>query len=277
MFGKVKRNYYCLVAGLQDIELDTHKLHFNQKDLKEYLKEEIHEDEYPLIEKLYLPHDNYNLINLLQKSDKPFNEKGNFSAEELETQIKDQSDLPSYMIRFIEAFTQKDPVYPELSPENELSTLFYEEMLSDDNEFTRWWYEMEMNIRNILAGLNCRKYSLNPEHHVIGDNDVANNIRKSHSKDFALGSLLDYTDKIIEIGRNDDIQNRELAFDKFKWDQLEEYTFFEYFTVERVMAFVLKTSMIERWISIDKEEGREMFKKLIEELKKSYGNKHENK
>ncbi len=270
MFGRIKRNYYCLVAGLQDIELDTHKLILGQQDLKDYLRHELHKNDYALVEKLFLPYDNINLLNILQKTEAPFNEKGNLSNEFLEEQIKEPSLLPDYMVKFINAFKEKEPVYPEISSENELTYLFYNEMLSDSNDFIRWWYELQMNIRNILTGLNCRKYNLNPEHHIIGDNEVAEAVRKSHARDFGLASKLDYAEDIINIGKTEDVQERELAIDKFLWNILDEHIFFDYFTVERILAFVLKTFMVERWLLLDKEQGREMFKKLIEELQKSY-------
>ncbi len=259
-----------MVAGLQDIELDTHKLLLKQEDLKDYLSYELHKDDFALVEKLYLPYDNQNLLNILNKTDEPFNEKGNFSQELIEEQIKEPSVLPEYMIKFIKAFKEKEPLYPEMSSENELTYLFYNEMLTDDNDFIRWWHELQMNVRNILTGLNCRRYSLNPEHHIIGNNEIADSIRKSHAKDFGLSNKLDYAEEVISIGRTEDIQERELAIDKFNWNRLDEHIFFEYFTIERVLAFVLKTFMVERWLSIDKEQGREMFKKLIEELQKSY-------
>ncbi len=270
MFGKIKRNYYCLVAGLQDIELDTHKLLLKQEDLKDYLSYELHKDDFALVEKLYLPYDNKNLLNVLKKSEEPFNEKGKFSLELIEEQIKEPTILPEYMIKFIKAFKEKEPFFPEMSSENELTYLFYNEMLKDDNDFIRWWHELQMNLRNILTGLNCRRYSLNPEHHIIGNNEIAESIRKSHAKDFGLSNKLDYAEEIISIGRIEDIHERELAIDKFCWNRLDEHIFFEYFTIERILAFVLKTFMVERWLSIDKEQGREMFKKLIEDLQKSY-------
>ncbi len=270
MFWKIKRNYYCLVAGLQDIGLDTHKLLFKQEGLKDYLRHEVHKDDYALVEKLFLPYDNKNVLNILQKTEEPFDEKGNFSLEFLEEQIKDPSALPNYMIRFIKAFKEQEPVYPEMSPENELTYLFYKEMLDDDNDFISWWYELQMNTRNILAALNCRKYSLNVEHHIIGNNEAADTLRKSHAKDFGLSNKLDYAEDVIGWGRLEDIQERELAIDKFLWEYLDENIFFEYFTIERILAFVLKTSIVERWLLLDKEQGKEMFKKLIEELQKSY-------
>ena len=43
--------------------------------------------------------------------------------------------------------------------------------------------------------------------------------------------------------------------------------FFNYFTVERIFVFLLRLEMIERWISLDKEKGSELFRKMIDSLK----------
>ncbi len=270
MFWKVKRNYYYLIAGLQDIELDTNKLFFDGKDLKDYLGDELHKDDFSLVEKLYLPYDNQNLLNIIQKKELPFNHKSNFSQEFIDEEIKEPNMLPQYMADFINAFKEKEPFYPEMSSENELTYLFYNEMLKDENDFIRWWFELEMNIRNILAGINCKKYSLNTEHHIIGSNEVAEAIRKSQTKDFGLSKKLDYAEEIFNLVKIEDVQEREAGIDNFKWKLLDDYIFFEYFSIERALAFVLKTLMVERWLSLDKDKGREMFKKLIEDLEKSY-------
>ena len=36
---------------------------------------------------------------------------------------------------------------------------------------------------------------------------------------------------------------------------------------ERIFAFLLKLEMIERWISLDKERGNQLFRSIIESLK----------
>ncbi len=48
---------------------------------------------------------------------------------------------------------------------------------------------------------------------------------------------------------------------------MEEASFFNYFTVEKLFIFLVKLSMIERWISLDKEKGNEIFRKIIDSLK----------
>ena len=48
---------------------------------------------------------------------------------------------------------------------------------------------------------------------------------------------------------------------------MEDNTFFNYFTIEKIFVFFMKLEMIERWVSLDKEKGNEMFRKLIDQLK----------
>ena len=50
-------------------------------------------------------------------------------------------------------------------------------------------------------------------------------------------------------------------------DKQEDAIFFDYFTIERIFAFLLKLEMIERWISLDKERGNQLFRSIIESLK----------
>ncbi len=267
----MKRNYYCLVAGLQNITLDIHKLTFNQKAFREELQTEVHPNDYRLVEKLFFPFDNINLLNLLQKRDKPFNEKGNFSKERLEENIKEPSDLPEYMMRFIVAFKNKEPVYPNMTLEDELTTLFFDQMLREEkNGFLRSWFQFELNVKNIMSALNARKYKVDYEHKIIGTDEISEIIKKSHARDFGLGGELDYLDELVNISRKEDLREREKALDELKWNYLDEETFFEYFTIEKVLAFTIKLGMVERWLAIDKDHSNELFRKLLKELQASY-------
>lgn len=267
----MKRHYYYLVAGLQDISLDVHKLNYNQVAFREFLKENVHHKDYLLAETLFLPHDNANLLKLLLQTDSPFDERGNFSLQTLEENIKDPSDeIPEYMQKFIRAFKNKEPIFPQLSPENELTTLFYDFILTHDNEFIRNWYTFNLNLRNIIIALSARKHQIPYEDQIIGTGEISEAIRKSHARDFGLATEIDYLEELSNIMRQDDIQVREKAIDQIKWNYLDEVTFFEYFTIERLLAFTIKLGLVERWLGIDLDHGREMFKKLMKDLNDSY-------
>ncbi len=52
-----------------------------------------------------------------------------------------------------------------------------------------------------------------------------------------------------------------------RWSVLEQMTVFEYFSIERIMAFFIKLQIAERWSKLDQEKGEQIFEKLLEDLR----------
>jgi hypothetical protein len=237
----VKRNYYYLVAGLQDITLDIHKLSMGQLEFREELKTEVHPDDYRLAQKLFLPSDNTNMLNLLLKKDEAFDVKGNYTQLQLEENIKElNGELPEYMDKFILSMKNDEPVIPNMSPENQLTYLFYEHATRLNDDFLRNWFTFNRDINNITTAIICRKYDIPYDFQVLGSDEISETIRKSHARDFGLTSEISYIDDLINIMKDDNIQEREKSIDQIKWNYLDEVTFFEYFTMDRILAFTIK-------------------------------------
>ncbi len=267
----MKRHYYYLVAGLQDITLDVHKLSMDQQAFKKELENEVHPEDYMLVQKVFLPFDNSNLLNLLEKKERPFDERANYPQSLLEESIKEPSgDLPAYMDRFIEAYKTKDTLFAGLSWENQLTTLFYEHVRTLNNAFLKNWFVFDQNINNITTALICRKHDMAYEDEIIGRDDVSESIRKSHARDFGLGAEIAEMDDLLSMVKIEDVQEREKALDQIRWTYLDDVTFFEYFTIEKLLAFSIKLGMVERWLALDKEHGSKLFNDLLSELKSSY-------
>ncbi|MBW6478635.1 MAG: DUF2764 domain-containing protein [Bacteroidales bacterium] len=267
----MKRNYYCLVAGLQDITLDIHKLSMGQVEFRNELQTEVHPQDYKLVQVLFFPFDNKNLLNIITKKEEEFDERGNFSRDLIEANIKELTgDLPDYMNRFITSFKDNEPVFPNMSHENQLTALFYEHAVSLYDEFLREWFSFNRDINNLLTALVCRRYDIPYEYQVIGRDEISETIRKSHARDFGLTAEIPYMDDLLNIAKEDDIQQREKAVDQLRWNYLEEVTFFEYFTIDKILAFTLKLGMVERWLALDKDYGTQLFEELLKDLKSSY-------
>jgi hypothetical protein len=267
----VKRNYYYLVAGMQDITLEVHKLSMGQMEWRQELQTELHPQDYKLVEILFYPVDNINLVNLLTKTNVDFELGGSFSLAQLEENIKEPTgELPSYMNRFIEAFKNSEQIIPCMSPENEITALFYNYTQTLGSEFLRKWFLFNRDLRNLLTAIVCRKYDIPYENQIVGTDEISETIRKSHARDFGLTSEIDWLDDLLNITKNDDVQEREKAIDQLRWKYLDDVTFFEYFTIDTILAFTIKLGMVERWLAIDKEHGMKMFDQLLSELKSSY-------
>ena len=74
-------------------------------------------------------------------------------------------------------------------------------------------------------------------------------------------------DQVQRISETEELVERERKIDTLKWKWLEEQSFFYYFTIERIFVFLMFLDMTERWISLDKQKGYELFRQMIENLK----------
>jgi hypothetical protein len=268
------RNYYhCFVAGLPDIFLDETEVSFSMLDFKNTLEEELYPLDYKLAQLLFLPYDNKNLLLYLQEKYDQFDELGNYTLDDLESELGEGGDLfslPDYMYRFVEEYREDRKSKTLKQWENHLTRMFYDYVFSFRDQFLDEWFSFEMNVTNVLIGLNCREFERDPEEELIGSNSVTEAISKSSAKDFGLAAVLDYVDQVVNIADKDNLLAREKSLDQFKWEKLDEMTRFHYFSVEVVLAYTIKLQMIYRWMHLDEKTGRELFKQLIEELKESF-------
>lgn len=265
-----RQNYYYLVAGLPDITIEQGKLQTGTLEFLEELKGALSKSDYALVEPLLLPVDNRNLLILLNKEDKALSPDGVYPPEVLIEEVKEPVTLRPYLQRFIESFKAETRLYPNLTPENELATLFYEEMLETRNEFLHQWFEFELNLKNILLVLSARKNNIPYENQVIGHGTVAETIRKSNARDLGIQAEWPWIDKVLQIVEIDDILAREKAIDLLRWNYLDELNTFNYFSVEVLIAYLVKLGIVERWLKLDLPTGEEMFRRMLGELHNSY-------
>lgn len=269
-----KRNYYCLVAGLPDIIIEGNRPGETSHEFKNELAEQLHASDYKLAELLYLRYDNINLLNLLQKQDKRFITLGNYTEEYLEEQIKEPTNIVDYMKQLIFNFKAETSGNSNLSSENELQSLYYEYALQVKNNFLEQWFKFDRDMKNILTAVNARKYGYDTEKQLIPvkhENEVYETLIKSSPRPDLFADEVPYVDKILQIAESEmKISEKEKALDNIKWKFLDEYTFFNYFTIEKILSFVIKLNIVERWIELDNETGKELFTRLINDIKMSY-------
>lgn len=265
--------YYCLVAGLPDISLDDGKLSYSVTDFKTELYPELSIKDQSLINLFYLRFDNADLLKLLKNKDAETSGKGNFSAGELLSLIDAIRDgdtpdkkFPYYMSDFITQYSQL-PVEEIYRAEDMLSSLYFAHAMACSNTFISSWFEFNLNVNNILAALVARKYKIEVAANVVGDTAVCEQLRTSNTRDFGLTEMIDYFEPVQRIAEIEDLVEREKKIDQLKWKWLENESFFHYFTIERLFVFLLQLEMIERWVSLDKEKGNELFRQMIQDLK----------
>ncbi len=267
MLNKFSRKYYCLVAGLPDIGLQDDRLNYRLRDLKNDLKETLIQVDLHRAHWLFYPVDNKNFLNLLQGTGVEFDPLGVYDRVFLEQQIAAPTLLPAYMRRFLIEFNKDDPANTGKIPEDRLNSLFFKAALKLENTFLRDWFEFELNVRNLLTAINCKKYNIDPVYKIIGDNDFAHQLLTNKTKDFGLIDEIENLERIYRIAETRNILEKELLLLQFKMDWLEEKVFFHYFSIEKILSYVLRLQMIERWITLDEEPGKAMLEKIVTDTK----------
>ncbi len=271
------QNYYYLVAGLPDIILDDGKLSVSFGELMQEISEQIDVSDRELLKLLRFPFDNQNLVSIIDKKEIAFDSRGYFSREELSEGIKNPDILPAYMQEYLEAvINEGKELFAGLAKEDQLTWLFYDAVTSHDNAFVAEWFSFERDLKNLIAGINYRRQiehieALGTEREkpvnmiVLGRNEVAEAILRSNAPDFGIGSSVPWVEQVIAASKGSLIEF-EKALDTLRWNILNDLTCFSYFSIETILAFVIKLLMVERWKNLDPEAGRDRLDLLVKEL-----------
>lgn len=272
-------NYYCLISGLPELQLDDQKLKLSLFEFKSELEENLSVADLQLLNYFFMQYDNENIVRLLNDKNFDFDiNLGCYSREELIDVIElfKESDTPNnplifgYLKEFIPAFMRKEEIFQGMTWADQLTSLYYDYAVKCKNEFISSWFEYNLNITNILTAVNCRKYGFDKDISVLGANEVAESIRNSNTRDFDISPLFPEVDEILRIAEETDIFERERKIDLVKWRWLDDNGFFHYFDVEHLFIYLIKMDMLRRWVVLEKDSGKHVFREMISILKQSF-------
>lgn len=271
-----KNQYYYFIAGLPDFTFDSMKLPFTVEEFRVMLDEELKKRDKELLNKYFLRYDNDNLIKLLTNKEAELDDMGSVSREDvLHTieQVKEDlpvknKDVPPYYETFIREWLEYEAREESRLWDDLIASLYMDYGTEVKNLLLSKWFEINLNIGNMLSAIFARKYDMDVSKVVVGSNDIANTIRENaNMRDFGLSQEFEYYDTILRLSEDDDIFERERKLDKFRWEWLEENTVYDYFNIEYIFAYLCKLQILERWVSLNAEEGERVFRELISGLK----------
>jgi hypothetical protein len=273
----MSKNYYALVAGLPDIMAQDKKLIYTSVQMRNIISEEVSEEDMSLVQLLYLPFDHLNILHTLFKKKAIWDDRGNLAMEVVE-QLKDKKtiesvdleNVPSYIRDFVERYYLEEQEIGFYQAEFMLIEAYFEYLTTHSNTFIAELGYYYTSLNNLKVAFNGRKHDLTYDKQLIGDNELTHTLKKSRTRDFGAATLVDNLEGILQLFEIENAIERELKIDTNTWNFVEENTFFNYFTIERVMAFVVKLLIVERWLHLDEEKGKEMFNQLVTELQDGF-------
>jgi hypothetical protein len=281
-------NYYAFISGLPDLIFDEQKKVFSTREFKDELKTLLFGMDQRVVHDFFLKFDNDNLLSYLKNGEEnmTFNDAANYAQGEIMDMVDvvkvNMSDdtfadekrkwnrkYPNYLKVFIQDYLTHDET-PKIFWEDHFSTLYYHYLLKKNyNRFLRDWSELNMNLRNVLTALSARREGIEYDYLIVGDNDLSHLLRTSQNPTYSLIEYIDYYEPIREIDEISDFLQKEQRIDSFLWKWIDENTFFHYFDIEKIMGYLFKLQIIERWKLLDPEKGSEIFRNMVNVLKTS--------
>lgn len=261
--------------------MEDTKLTYSVADFKAETDPMLSAQDRRVVRWFFLKFDNQNLLAHLQNvREQNFDERGIFAEETLkeicglmktEDRVPSGVPVPGYFQTFIREYYAR---FEEVTAENahvlwedKLSSLYYHEAIACRNKFISSWFEMNLNINNVMTAVNCRNHGLDKERFIVGNNEVAEQLRSSNARDFNISDAFDYLAEAMQISEEKDLWAREKRIDVLRWNWLEEQTVRRVFDIESVIAYLLRLEMIERWLTLDKASGGKTFRRLVHAMK----------
>ena len=146
-----------------------------------------------------------------------------------------------------------------------LNQEFYAKALVHSDTFVREYFRFDLNIRNAKV-----KY-LNKALGRPADKDVLSFGEDTDQRalDAAEAEFEEAAD-LETILNSGDILSRERGIDDLMWKKISDLTTFNYFDIDAVLGFITKLNIVARWYKLDEQTGREMFKKLVDEVRGTF-------
>ena len=268
-------NYYCLVAGLPDLRVDDSKGLQSPDELIAEIAHQLSPEDRYLLRLLMAGYDNQNFLAFLTNKEAVLSPAGQLKSDDWSQLVKlmEETDHPSderllpYWVSYYHLNHEEEIDAKGIARDDYMAGQYYNYAMQSENRFIKEWFEFNLNLNNLLIAISCRKYGLDVSQAVIGRNEIATILRTSHSRDFGISGMFDQLEMVIRIADEKDLTAREKKIDALRWNWLEEHTFFNYFTIEKVLAFVLKSEMLHRWKMLSFEKGEQVFRELLNSLK----------
>ena len=131
---------------------------------------------------------------------------------------------------------------------------FYLRALSHRDRFLREYFRFDLNVRN------AKVEYLNRELGRAAGTDIFLTDENGFEEEARLGAVLG----------SGDILSREKGIDDLMWEKIESLTTFDYFDIDAILGFIAKLNIAMRWNRRDPETGREMFSRIVKEVRGSF-------
>lgn len=135
-----------------------------------------------------------------------------------------------------------------------LDSDFYLKALKSPNPFIRSYFSFDLDVRNAKVEFINKSLGRPKGTDIL----VLDEDSERYFED---------RDRVDEILARKDLIERERGLDDLMWENIDSMTGLEVFTLEAILAYTAKLQIVTRWLKLDPDTGKELFEKLVNEIR----------
>ena len=149
--------------------------------------------------------------------------------------------------------------------EENLNIDFYAKALTHEDSFIKEYFRFDLNIRNAKVKYLNKALGRAADKDVLvfpedADQAVLNAVEAEFEEEADIETILNAGD----------ILSRERGIDDLMWEKIGNLTTFNYFDIDVILGFITNLNIVARWYKLDEQTGRDMFKKLVDEVRGTF-------
>lgn len=149
---------------------------------------------------------------------------------------------------------------------------FYLKARASKSKFISEYFDFDLNMRNTKVAWLNKMLGRDADQDILTfpvDEDAIPGYEEEKEG-------FEELDEVNAVLNGGDLLARERGLDDISWRKVDEIVLYDLFSLDVILAFLVKLKIIDRWEKLDPDTGRELFRKLVGEIRSTYDNKKQN-
>ena len=138
---------------------------------------------------------------------------------------------------------------------SKLDAAFYRKAAASHSRFVREFFAFDLELRNAKVRWLNRSLGRDSELDTLTLGEEPGEFAEAAEAEAVLES--------------DDILGREKGLDGLMWKKAEEICLMEVLSFDLILSFAAKLMIVDRWLRLDEQTGRALFRRLLAEIKET--------
>lgn len=259
MINKMK-NYYFVATALPPLQFGvTPEMNF--EEFTWLLKMNLTPEDYKSTQVIRRYYDIQNIRSFWKGEE--LDPRGNLNEVDLEEALLSREGLPEYVYDFIDRYDSNES---RLQNFPALVAAYFQEESKEAEGLLREYLEFERGWRLVLVGFRAKQLgkdlATELQFEDPQDDLVVQILAQKDAKTFVPPDGYQDLQPIFEAHVNDPL-GLHMALCEYRYKKLESFAGIDLFSLDRILGYMARLILIEKWIELDKKKGLDIADKVL--------------